>query len=282
MAVLPWYHPYILLSRLLRSLPPSLRSGFVRLVAGILNTVLRKTALNSLTLAFPTKSPFERRKIASKAANHMAASAVDVLRLDKLKLTLHDEALIRECYDPKHGLLIAGLHMGPPEAATLKLAELGYPVGVLIGAGKRSPRFNAFGCSILGWYNLPPLPRGNPLLLLKSLREGRCITFHCDMRSKDAETTFFGQPVRAPSSVINLALMQQRPLLFHYATPDKNDGWQLHFEKFELQTSDDRDADIQLNLQRLMDRMEAVIRQYPECWIWHYDRFRLKKIVRKT
>ena len=277
MAVLPWYHPYILLARLLRNLPAPLRIGFVRLTAGILNSALRQTALNALALAFPAKSPFERRKIASQAARHMASSAVDVLRLDNLKLTLHDENVIRECYDPAHGLLIAGLHMGPPEAATLKLEQLGYPTGVLIGAGKRSPRFNAFGCSILSWYNLSPLPRGNPLLLLKSLREGRCITFHCDMRSKDAETTFFGQSVRAPSSVINLALMQRCPLLFHYATPAADNGWHLHFERFDLKTTDDRDADIQINLQRLMDRMEAIIREYPECWIWHYDRFRLKK-----
>ncbi|MGY0215974.1 lysophospholipid acyltransferase family protein [Endozoicomonadaceae bacterium StTr2] len=282
MTKLRWYHPWLLLARLLHYLPGPVLDVFIGLTGKVLDLVLYKTARQGLALAFPAKSPSERNRIASRAAQNMIAGAISIVRLNRMKFTLENKDVIQQCYDPDHGLLIASLHMGPPEAAALQLQQLGYPVAVLIGAGKRSPRFNAFGRHILGWYGLQPLLRGNPLLLMKSLRQGHCITFHNDMRARDAEVHFFGRKVRAPASVISLALAQQQPLLFHYATPNGKNSWKLHFEAFELESTGDRDHDTQQNLQRLMDRMESVIRQYPEHWIWHYDRFSLKKAARKN
>ena len=42
----------------------------------------------------------------------------------------------------------------------------------------------------------------------------------------------------------------------------------------ELQTTDDRDADLLVNTQRMMARLEEIIRQYPEQYMWQYDIFR--------
>jgi KDO2-lipid IV(A) lauroyltransferase len=44
--------------------------------------------------------------------------------------------------------------------------------------------------------------------------------------------------------------------------------------------TDNFNKDVQSNTQLLIDKMEKIISQYPEQWMWFHDRWRLSKKIK--
>lgn len=267
----------------IRSLPFLLQKR-VALVGGwCLYHSTKKISIKSLAIAFPEKSLDERRLIAKQSAVNNIARIIEALCLDKQRSYLSDMHILKEAYQPDKGLLIASLHMGPVELAAYQLQKHGLPSSVVIGSGKKSPWLHALGRHLFGRYNLSVIPKGCPFSLLKALRQGHCITFHCDLRARDAvEVAFFGETVKVSQGIISLALLHNMPVVYHYAQPDAKGGWNLQFASFDMERTGDYQRDLQVNLQKLMGCIEETIRQHPEQWVWCYDRFKLKRRLRNN
>ncbi|WP_263081633.1 lysophospholipid acyltransferase family protein [Endozoicomonas sp. Mp262] len=234
----------------------------------------------AIKLALPGLDHKSIDKIARKSAYRSFDYILSISKLDKIAYQLYDQDIVTQALSQNRGLVIASLHMGPPDIGTLALTKENIPVSTVIGAGNQKPLLNQIGQHVLNKCGIRYIKRGDPMAVMKTLRNREAIFLHSDMRSREAPVTFFGEQTTAPISAINAALMMKVPIVFHYCTL-KDNVWQLHFEPFELIQCENRQEAAQRNLQKLMHRMEAVIREHPELWIWHYDRFKLKKRINK-
>lgn len=242
----------------------------------------------ALKKAFPEQPENALDQLAEKAARNGLDYLLSIPRLHRCHYQLHNLETVRQVMAKNRGLLIAAPHMGPPDIATLALTREGIAVSTVIGAGKQKPWLNAAGQWLLDRVGIRFIQRGDPVAVMKTLRRKEALFLHCDMRSDEAPVRFFGMETRAPASLITSAIMMNVPVLFHFCTLEKGGGeqkpghkrqWHCHFEHFDLELTGNREQDIRINLQRLFDKMETVIRQNPELWIWHYDRFQLKHLV---
>ena len=257
-------------------LPQPLNELLTRLGGFAADRSKGQIARAAIKIALPEADDKTINAIAKKAAYNSFGYILSLSRLEKIPYQLHDLDVVKHALSQNRGVIIVSLHMGPPDIGTLALTREKIPISTVIGAGNQKPWLNNIGQYVLKKAGIRFVQRGNPMAVMKTLRKKEAIVLHSDMRSREAPVTFFGEQTTAPISAVNTALMLKTPIVFHYCTW-KGQTWQLHFEPFELDQSTNREDAARLSLQALMHRMEEVIRKDPELWIWHYDRFKLKK-----
>lgn len=264
------------LIELLSLMPQWIYHSLEQLGGRILHARKGKIARAAIQLALPHISSDKAETIARQSAR---LSLKYILSLPKLKFTrykLPELDQIKSAISQDRGVVVIALHTGPPDLGTMALANEGIASRTVIGAGKQSPFVNNIGRKALNLAGVPFIQRGDPTAVLQAVKRKEVVFLYSDLRSKEMPVTFFGQETSAPASGIYTAMLLKAPVLFHYCTWE-DQRWQLHFEPVEMRCTGKRKEDVQYNLQQLMHKMEDVIREHPELWIWHYDRFKLKK-----
>ena len=266
------------LMQLLALVPESFFRFLSRTGGKILERDKGRIARAAIEIALPGTDPEESDRIAETAAQHSLDYLLSLPRLRQIRYQLHDLDVVREAMAENRGAIIISLHMGPPDLGTLALTENGIAARTLIGAGKQKPWLNSLGRQALTQAGIDFIQRGNPTAVIESLKSKNAVLLYSDMRSKEVPVTFFGQETSAPASGIYAAMVMKAPLIFHYCTLEEG-CWQLHFERYEPKQAGKHRERAVHSLQQLIHRMEAVIREHPQLWIWHYDRFKLKKRI---
>ncbi|MDP0589147.1 MAG: lysophospholipid acyltransferase family protein [Candidatus Endonucleobacter bathymodioli] len=276
------YQCGLVLFKILNRCPPPFLNLLAKIGGGIIDQLHGHIARAALKLALHKADDSSINIIAKKAAYNSAKYILAPSQLDKIPYKLHDSDIVIEALKLERGAIIVSLHVGPPDLGTYALTKEDISVSTVIGAGNQKPWINWLAKDIMHKAGIPFIQRGNPIDALKTLRNNKALILHIDMRSREAPVTFFGEQTTAPVSAINLSLMTGAPLLFHYCTL-KEQVWNLHFESFHPTHYPDKKETVNTNLQALIHRIEDVIKKAPELWIWHYDRFKLrKKITRKS
>ncbi|MDP0562982.1 MAG: lysophospholipid acyltransferase family protein [Candidatus Endonucleobacter sp. (ex Gigantidas childressi)] len=270
----------LILFKILEICPSPLLDLLTKIGGIILDRLHGHIARATLKLALPEADHSTINIIAKKAAYNSAKYILSPSQLYKTPYKLHDSDIVTEALKLNRGAIIVSLHVGPPDLGTFALTKEKIPVSTVIGAGKQKPWINWLAKDIMHKAGIPFIQRGNPINALKTLRKNNALILHIDMRSREAPVTFFGEQTKAPVSAINLALMTGAPLLFHYCTL-KEQVWHLHFEPFTMTDHSDKKKTVSANLQALINRIEDVIKADPELWIWHYDRLKLRKRIKK-
>nr|WP_306671301.1 hypothetical protein [Endozoicomonas sp. SESOKO2] len=236
----------------------------------------------SVQMALLSVSEKRQKQIIRQSARYTVDYVLALPSLNKVVYLLHNQDVIAQALSENKGVVILSLHMGPPDLGTLALSQQGLPATTLIGSGKQSPLTHKLGKAFLLKAGIEPTTKGDPTAVFQALKQKKAVFLYSDLRSEEMPVTFFGQKTRAPASGIMTAHLLKAPVLFHHCTFENNQ-WQLHFEPLPLTQTGNRKLNTQHDLQRLMHRMEQVIRENPQLWIWHYDRFKLKnKIQRNT
>ena len=85
---------------------------------------------------------------------------------------------------------------------------------------------------------------------------------------------FFGRPAYTVSGPISLALRTKTPVLLAALLRTGRGRYRMESQPFELETTGDRDRDIQVNTQRWSDWFEDLIGRNPDQWPWYHARWR--------
>jgi len=115
-----------------------------------------------------------------------------------------------------------------------------------------------------------------PLFLAFSHGDTIVIVVDQHANSKEGvEVTFFGHPARAHATPALFHLKTGTPVFSPYLIRLDDD---FHFlldctEPFVYEQTGDHDADIRGICQKYTDNLEAVIRKYPEQWLWAHRRW---------
>ncbi len=241
----------------------------------------RETALMNLKLAFPNKSDKEREEIALESYKIMLKAFLcslwfkEYFKNKENVKTVNKEAF-EKAYAKGKGVIVALMHMGNMEAS-VKAVD-GYSL-VTVAKKQRNPYIDDFITeSRERDLNLTLLKKskGTSKELIKRLNNQNIIALFSDHRDKGAIVDFFGESAKAPTGAVSLALKFDIPLLLVYNTFNEDNSCTVHvLDEIELIKTDSFKDDVINNTQNLIHKMEDVIREYPEQWMWFHDRWNL-------
>ncbi|WP_297598526.1 lysophospholipid acyltransferase family protein [uncultured Cetobacterium sp.] len=273
---------------LLLLFPEKTRFKFAEVLAVLGYRLIKKRriiALANLELAFPEKSEKDRERIALESYKIMSKAFLSTLWFDEyLKNNVHIEDMdrIEKIKERGQGLAIALIHMGNMEAH-LKATER-YKV-VTVAKAQRNPYIDKFITKSREKLNLVLIKKSKQTSreLLEQIEEKNIIALFSDHRDKGASVEFFGTETVSPTGIINIALKHNMPLVIGYNIMNRDNTSTTYFtDEIELERTDSFKDDVKNNTQMLISRMERIIINYPNQWMWFHDRWKLyKKIVKK-
>jgi lauroyl/myristoyl acyltransferase len=115
-----------------------------------------------------------------------------------------------------------------------------------------------------------PLSSGALRQAIRHLREGGVVALTGDRPVSDLDdlVPFFGSPARVPSAHVRLALKSNAVVVMTCCVLDRaTQKWVIHMEPpLEMVRTGERAEDVRLNMRRVLDGLEAIIRRWPEQW----------------
>ena len=240
----------------------------------------QKRALANLELAYPEKSPRERKAIAAAMWENLGRTFAESLRIKTL--TKSD----RIVFEPSEGFdeaargakpfIVCGLHLGNWEI----LAHGGQRLGVsLIGVYQRisNPHVEALMRSMrepLYKAGLTPKTPMAARVLLRAIKDGASPCFLADLRDDNGPSVpFFGRPARSTVFPALLARTTGVPLYAGAAFRRPGARFSIRIAPISMPQTNDSAADALAATQTLQRQYEAFIREAPEQWMWAHRKW---------
>ena len=230
------------------------------------------------------KSDEEIRAIALESMRSVGRLAVESLRLPSMSreeiaeaCVLEGAEYLRAALEAGHGAVLPTPHLGNWEIVAVNGINQGLPV-VALSRASRDERLARAITGVRKELSFPTIPVENGIRpCLRALNENNILAILPDRRARGQGLTvnFLGRQVCVWHTPVLLAARSGAKLIITHC-PRLPDG-RIHGvcdPPMELQSTDDRDADLLVNTQRMMTRLEEIIRQYPEQYMWQYDIFR--------
>lgn len=250
----------------------------------------RRVAMANLRQAFPDRPAAELRRILRASCRNLGRvgaefchlPALDAANLaDVVTLTEADLAAARRIWDDPRGAVIVTAHFGNWELLAYACGLLGHPV-TLVHRPMHNARVDAFIAAVRARAGTRAIPKKAAAReALRVLREGGIVVIPADQnqtRSFGVFVRFFGRLACTTPGAARLAMRTGAPVYPVFLVRDGESG-RHHVEilpEIPMQVSGDREADTVVNTQRCSDAIEAMIRRYPEQWIWFHRRWKTR------
>src|SRR6185503_342258 len=247
---------------------------------------LRRTGEINLRLAFPEKTPEERRELLKGCFESLGRvlglfshfgdpiesimSGVEPMALERLQAA-----------QKGRGVIFCTAHLGAWELTSFAVAHLGYPMSVIV-----RPIDNPKIEEMVDRYRTRT---GNRTLdkfsaarsMVKTLRLGEFLGLLFDLNALENEAifvNFFGVPASTNFMTAKLALRSDVPIIPVFAPWDKTrQKFLLQVnEPIKFESSDDQEADVRELTTRLTQHFEDQIRRYPDQWLWIHKRWKTR------
>lgn len=197
------------------------------------------------------------------------------------RFTLHGVETYRNALARGRGVCVTSLHLGNFEQSIALIAAQGFTLNIIyrrLGWGALHDYWNlvreSFGIQAISH-------RKSRDEIRAALQRGESVGFACDQHMpahRGILTRFLGQLAATTPAPTRFAHENGSAIIVAYTYRDPNNPLRhhIHFEDFELQTEGLSHNDmLQLNTQRLNDRLSELILEHPEQWLWHHRRFKV-------
>ena len=277
--------------KLTGALPRSLARSLAARISAMLFALvpkLRRTAEFNLQIAFPEWTPHRREEVLRKMVRNLGWMAAEFARFPKYNRENIRDVLILDGHENflegqrrGKGVLYLTGHLGAWELSSFAHALYGYPLRYMARA-LDNPRVDAlvnrYRC-LSG--NAPIFKNESARSMLKILRDSGTIGILADQNTMPEEgvfVDFFGHPACSTAGIARVALHTDAAVVPGYAVwDDALQKYRLRFEPpVELLRSGDTERDIVANTQQFAKIIEAVIRQFPEQWVWVHARWKTR------
>ncbi len=283
------YPMVVLLIKLLRGIamivPPTWIQGFVQVIARcgwFFLARLRKVSLANLRIAFPTHPEEELKHIGFEAFKSMVS-----LLFEFLIIPLSKESMLEKCqlspslkkildrYNKSPAIGVS-MHLGNWEYGNLYCNAAGYSLCCVVREHKSNKLDQLINERRLLTGGDIIFAEGSAAGMVRTLRkEGKILITLIDQnippRRGGLFVRFFGLPVTVSRAPAALARRLNIPL-FIIACVRNRDGYELIGEMV-TENASEFNSDEELTAQ-IIRQMEAIIRKYPEQYLWMYRRFR--------
>lgn len=247
----------------------------------------RQVMLSNITTALPQLNESEKIRILRKHAFYIFYNFFEFClfpRIDEKwireNIIFDDVSELEKALAMQKGVLVLSLHLGHGDMGISMLAHKGFPLHVIskhfkykwlqdfwFGTRKR-----------FGAHFIDPHGRNTSFDILKALKNKEAVIFVIDQfmgPPYGLETTFFGKKTGTAYGLSLFALKTQAPVIPVYAYRDeqmRNHIRALPPVVFEEGAT--RDETLLLMTQKYNSVIEAIIRQYPEHWLWLHRRWK--------
>ncbi|MDR3258556.1 MAG: lysophospholipid acyltransferase family protein [Fusobacteriaceae bacterium] len=278
------YVGFLVLKKMFLCFPEKCRFKLAEVMANFAYMIIKKRriiALTNLEMAFPNMPENERIKIAKKSYQIMAKGFLSSLWIKEYldnpqNIKIINKEVCKTAYNKNKGVVCALMHTGNIDITCC--AASGLPM-VAVAKRQKNPYINSFIMEFREkTMGLTIILKNKYVIkkLIEFLKKGYMLGLFCDHRDKGAIVNFFGTKTIAPTGAVSLALKYDIPLLFLYNVLDDDNTCTINIqEEIELVKTGNFKEDVQTNVQMLIDKMEKVISEHPEQWMWFHDRWNL-------
>ncbi len=252
----------------------------------------RKVVIDNLTKAFPEWSEEKinsvgRKSVYSLMENFFEFFLILAIDDDWIKKNIVFEGLenLDQAKSEGKGAFLLSLHLGQGDLMANCLARQGYKVSI-ITKFFNSKLLNAVWFGVRGAQgvrHIPPHGEKTPFLILKQLKENTMVGFVLDQhmgKPYGVRTQFFGRSAGTAYGLALFHIKTKRPIVpvYNYLADDGKihivaEAPFLYRNEFENQ---DREQTLVELTQAFTDKIEQIVRRYPEQWMWIHRRWKWK------
>jgi KDO2-lipid IV(A) lauroyltransferase len=279
------------LLKLIGALPRGLARALGAFVARVLLRLtpkLRKTAEFNLKLAFPEWSQEKREATLREMTRSLGWMAAEFARMPRYSRKNIEDVIVLDGHENflegqrrGKGVLFLTAHMGAWELSSFAHALYGYPLHYM-ARPLDHPKLDAVVNQYRGLSgNKPIFKNESARAMLKILKDAGTIGILADQNTMPEEgvfVDFLGTPACATTGIARVALHTGAAVVPGYAVWDAElRKYRLRFEApVELVRTGDAERDIVENTQNFAKVIEAIVRKYPEQWVWIHARWKTR------
>ncbi len=253
--------------------------------------IRRKVAINNVARAFPQLPPQEHVRIARQSLKHMGRTLVEFTSFPFTKRENFEKTFVitgmehlQAAFAKNKGVLMLTLHLGNGDLAIAGLSRFGIPINLI------SKQFKTRWLNDL-WFGMRA-KHGTKFIahekssfdILRALKKNGAVVFVLDQFMGPpigVRTTFFGMETGTAAGLALMAARTGAPVVPCY-TFRRDDGLcemvfepELPTDSFDSDTDAIlRDTKVRLLTQIYTDKIEAIVRKYPEQWMWIHRRWK--------
>ena len=251
--------------------------------------IRRDVIAENLRIAFPEWSDEERWRVGRASVYNMGRGFFELFSIPHLNMSwvernvvFHGLDIYKNALAKNKGVLLMSLHLGSGDVGTSALVMKGYPVSIITKLF-RNEFVNDIWFSFRGAKGVRYIDAHGPnnaFEILKTLRRKEGLIFVVDQfmgRPFGIPTRFFGRETGSAYGLSLFALKTKAPVLPLYTFEGADNKMHVVFENevsIEDLVTDDKEATMLAMTQRFNDRIEAIIRQHPEQWMWVHRRWK--------
>lgn len=281
-------------SALIQMMPSSVQDSlgnFIGLLWFDVLRIRRQVAIENVQRAFPNLSLNEQVQMARHSLMHMGRTLVEYTsfpfagrkKFDQQFVTTGEENF-KAAFEKNKGVLLLTLHLGNGDLALAALSRRGFPIYLI------SKQFKTKWLNDL-WFGMRE-KHGTKFIshekssfeILRALKKNGAVVFVLDQFMGPpigVRTQFFGHETGTAAGLALMASRTGAPVVPCY-TFRRSDGLvEMVFEP-ELPSysnesgSDDSSTDAKISLltQIYTDKIESIVRKYPEQWMWIHRRWK--------
>ncbi len=249
----------------------------------------KKIIQDNLKIAFPEWNEQERNRVGRESVYNMGYAFPEFFAIPNMDEKWLQENVVFEGQENleharsfNKGIFFLSLHLGNGDVGANALALAGQDIYIITKKFK-TKWFNDLWFSVRGGQGVQYIDAHGPnnaFEILKALKKKAGIVFVLDQfmgRPFGIETRFFGKKT---GTAYGLALFVQKtkaPVMPIYTYEGKDKKLHVVLEPvMDLSScvSDDKDETIVQMTQAFNDKLEAIIRQHPEQWMWVHRRWK--------
>jgi KDO2-lipid IV(A) lauroyltransferase len=274
---------------ILAVLPPQLTlvaAGVLARLIFVLWRSRRRIAVNNLLQCRLCDTAEDARRLALESFRSFTLTVVETILLRRrltaqnwtefvtLKLTPEAEKLLHE---PGKGLLVASAHIGNWEVAARAVSMI-KPMCVVYRPFN-NPYLDRMTHAARSGEHLHFLSRleAEPMRFIQALAKGEMVVLMIDQHvvSGRVRVEFFGRPAWTTKATAMLHLTTRAPLVAAFAIRTGPLRYEIHaVGPVVCERSGDREKDALTITQELTREIEAVVRRFPEQYLWGHRRWK--------
>ena len=244
----------------------------------------RRLALANLTVAFPVRSPRERRAIARATYTNVGRHLLDLIKLgsmprDQLMSLVEFEGAdtVEQAYARGRGVIFYSGHFGLWELLPMAHAYRFESMAVVFRT-LDNPRLDALlervrtRCGTRVIYR-----RGAIRRVLRELAAKRGVGMLIDQHIHDSSAVhvdFFNRPAATTSAIALLALRTGAPVVPLFLLPLPGSRYRMVYEPAVEPPRTEGPEAVREFTKRCTDVLEMYVRRYPQLWLWMHRRWR--------
>ena len=261
-----------------------LAGGALGFIAYYLRPRERKRALSHLISVFGEKDGRWIHLTARRCFVHLGKALLEVMLMTPRRLSQvvdfpgESEKNLRSAMKLGKGAVYVTGHIGNWELMGNAVATR-YPLSV-VAAPIEPEQVNDMIVSLRAGMGIRTILRGRTGAsreLIRIFKEHRILGILID-QDTDVDGTFvdfMGKPAWTPTAAAAMAIKFGAPLIFGYIKREADNRHTVHLEgPLDLISTGDREQDIIANTAMLTKKIEDVIRNNPEQWVWMHRRWR--------